>query len=155
VVVGDGDDLGRLKTKAAALGLDEAVQFTGFVVQDELARLYRGARVFSMPSRGEGFGLVYLEAMMHGLPCIGASQDAAPEVIEDGETGFIVSQADRVALVDRISRVLSDDDLQRRMSANAQRHVRQRFSYQRFASALIEHLESAFAVSPAFDRMAM
>jgi phosphatidyl-myo-inositol dimannoside synthase len=155
VVVGDGDDLGRLKEKAIALGLEDAVVFTGFVSQRELEQLYRRARLFAMPSRGEGFGLVYLEAMLHGLPCIGATEDAAPEVIDHGETGFVVSQSDRPALVASVSRLLTDAELQRRMGANAERQVRSRFGYERFASMLVERLAEAFGDVPAMNRVAM
>lgn len=155
VVVGDGDDLDRLKTKAAALDLGDAVVFTGFVSQHELEQWYRRARLFAMPSRGEGFGLVYLEAMLHGLPCIGSTEDAAPEVIDHGETGYVISQSDRPALVAGVSRLLTDAELQRRMGANAARQVRSRFGYERFASTLIERLEEAFGGVPALNRVAM
>ena len=155
VIVGDGDDLARLKAKASDLALDGAVVFTGFVSQIELSDLYRRARVFAMPSRGEGFGLVYLEAMMHGLPCIGATEDAAPEVIDDGKTGFVVSQADQPGLIASLARLLTDDHLQRTMAVNAERRVRTRFSYEQFASTLVDRLEESFGVAPALNRVAM
>jgi glycosyltransferase involved in cell wall biosynthesis len=125
------------------------------VSQTELSHLYRRARVFAMPSRGEGFGLVYLEAMLHGLPCIGAKEDAAPEVIDDGETGFVVSQADQAALIASLARLLTDDAMQRRMAANAERHMRTRFRYGQFASTLVDRLEESFGVAPALNRLAM
>jgi phosphatidylinositol alpha-1,6-mannosyltransferase len=72
VIVGDGDDAPRLRAKAASLGLAASVLFTGFVTEAQLAALYQKASVFAMPSREEGFGLVYLEAMARGVPCIGS-----------------------------------------------------------------------------------
>ncbi len=94
VCVGDGDDLPRLQQKAHELGIGSETIFTGFVSADELHGWYDAASVFAMPSRGEGFGLVYLEAMSHGLPCIGSVHDAAGEIIDDGVTGHLVDQSD-------------------------------------------------------------
>src|SRR3954470_1151233 len=91
VVAGDGDDRPRLERRAADLGLaPERVVFTGFVSEATLAELYRRGAVFAMPSRGEGFGLVYLEAMRAGKPCLAARDGAAAEIVVDGETGLLV-----------------------------------------------------------------
>jgi phosphatidylinositol alpha-1,6-mannosyltransferase len=143
VVAGGGDDVGRLKAKARDLGLSESVQFTGFISRDALLLLYRRAAVFAMPSRGEGFGLVYLEAMAHGVPCIGSLSDAATEVISDGETGFLVEQSDRVALADRLVLLLSDARRRSSMGAAARRAVINRFTYDRFAADFLSIIDGA------------
>ena len=88
VIAGDGPYRPRLQEKAAVLGLQDAVHFTGLVGDEELQRLYRDCEFFVMPSTGEGFGLVYLEAMRARKACIGAP-GAAASVIEDGRTGII------------------------------------------------------------------
>ena len=75
--------------------------------------------------------------------------------VADGETGFVVSQADRAALIASLARLLTDDAMQRRMAANAERHVRTRFSYEQFASTLVDRLEESFGVAPALNRVAM
>jgi len=141
VVAGGGDDLDRLKTKARDLGLSASVQFTGFIARDALLSLYRRAAVFAMPSRGEGFGLVYLEAMAHGVPCIGSLSDAATEVISDGETGFLVEQSDRGALADRLVLLLSDSVRRSSMGAAARRAVTNRFNYDRFAADFLSLID--------------
>jgi len=87
-IVGDGDDRRRLEALSAQLGLGDAVTFTGRVSDDELDRRYRRCRFFVMPSRHEGFGLVFLEAMRAGRACIGAP-GAAAEIIQHGVTCFI------------------------------------------------------------------
>jgi phosphatidylinositol alpha-1,6-mannosyltransferase len=138
VFAGDGDDRARLLAKAAALGVAARVTFTGFLPTEGLTRLYNRAAVFAMPSRGEGFGLVYLEAMAHGLPCIGSTHDAAREVIDDGETGFLVDQADGRALADRIAQLLGDDNLRRRLGAAGRRRVAEQFSYEQFSHRLVD-----------------
>ena len=145
--VGDGDDTPRLRAKAAALGIAGSVTFTGFVSDTELRALYRRAAVFAMPSRGEGFGLVYLEAMAEGLPCIGAVEDAAGEIIRDGETGFLVPQSDRMALADRVVRLLNNETLRRTMGQSGYRRVRETFNHERFSRTMLALIESRLEVA--------
>ena len=89
VVAGDGDDRPRLESRARSLGLSHAVSFAGRVSDARLNELYDECRFLVMPSRDEGFGLVFLEAMRAGKPCIGA-RGAAEEIIEHNVTGLIV-----------------------------------------------------------------
>jgi hypothetical protein len=89
VVAGDGDDRPRLEARARELGVGRAVKFLGAVNDKALATLYEQCRFFVMPSRDEGFGLVFLEAMRAGKACIGGT-GAAAEIIEHGVTGFVV-----------------------------------------------------------------
>jgi glycosyltransferase involved in cell wall biosynthesis len=106
-VVGDGDDRPRLEQLAASLGIDRSVTFTGRVSDDELVGRYRSCRFFVMPSRDEGFGLVFLEAMRAGKACIGA-RGAAEEIVRDGVTGLIVDPADADGLTGAILRLFDD-----------------------------------------------
>jgi phosphatidylinositol alpha-1,6-mannosyltransferase len=92
VVAGEGDDRGRLEARARDLGVSRAVKFVGAVSDKALATLYEQCRFFVMPSRDEGFGLVFLEAMRAGKACIGGA-GAAAEIIDHGVTGFIVDPA--------------------------------------------------------------
>jgi glycosyltransferase involved in cell wall biosynthesis len=95
VLAGKGDDLERLRTRALSLPAEvhASIFMPGYVADDLLERLYRLCYLFAMPSIGEGFGLVYLEAMSRGKPCIGARADATPYVIREGETGLLVDDA--------------------------------------------------------------
>src|SRR5205807_7946290 len=88
VIAGGGDDRPRLEAKRDALGLQDGVEFLGRVPDEDLQALYRGCAFFVMPSAGEGFGLVFLEAMRAGKACIGA-RGAAAEIIQHGVTGLI------------------------------------------------------------------
>jgi phosphatidylinositol alpha-1,6-mannosyltransferase len=144
VLAGTGDDVPRLKAKAAALGLGSKAIFTGFVSRPVLTSLYQHAAVFAMPSREEGFGLVYLEAMVHGLPCIGSIHDAAGDVIEDGKTGFLVDQANTEELADRLLCLLSDGNRRAEMGAAGRRRVEQHFTYERFRQRLLGLLHATF-----------
>ncbi len=82
-IVGDGDDLARLKALAQAHGVSDAVEFTGRISDEALRAEYAACTLFALPSRKEGFGLVYLEAMTQGKPCLGARAGGAPEVISE------------------------------------------------------------------------
>src|SRR6185369_612703 len=71
-IIGRGDDLSRLQALRDQLGLKNAVEFLGYVDDARLAAELRTCRLFALPSKKEGFGLVFLEAMAHGRPCLGA-----------------------------------------------------------------------------------
>jgi len=101
VIAGDGPFRPNLQKKVAALGVQDAVHFTGLVSDEELQRLYRDCEFFVMPSTGEGFGLVYLEAMRARKACIGAP-GAAASVIEHGRTGIIADPRSRDELLGAI-----------------------------------------------------
>jgi glycosyltransferase involved in cell wall biosynthesis len=108
-IAGDGDDRPRLEARVAALGLTRAVRFLGRVDDRQLDELYRSCRLFVMPSRDEGFGLVFLEAMRAGKPCIGG-RGAASEIIEHGVTGLIVDPDCRQELSAALGRLYGEPD---------------------------------------------
>jgi len=82
---------------------------------EALSRAYQSADVFALPTRFEPFGIAFVEAMHFGLPCIGPSACAVPEIIADGETGFTVAVNDVDALTNRLLRLLRDPALARAM----------------------------------------
>ncbi len=136
VIAGDGDDRPRLAAMAAAMGLADRVLFTGFVSEATLAELYARAAVFVMPSRGEGFGLVYLEAMRAARPCIAAHGGAAAEIVVDGETGLLVDPLDPDAVAGALGRLLASPDLARSMGEAGRRRLDTLFTPERFRRRL-------------------
>ena len=92
VLVGTGDDQARIRSLAKSLPwqMQRAIFLPGYVNNTNLKQFYRSCYLFAMPSWGEGFGLVYLEAMAHAKPCLGGGVDAASCVIRDNKTGIIV-----------------------------------------------------------------
>jgi glycosyltransferase involved in cell wall biosynthesis len=80
-IVGRGDDLPRLIKIRDGLGMTQAVEFLGYVSDDRLKEEFRTCRLFALPSRKEGFGLVYVEAMAHSRPCLAARAGGATEVV--------------------------------------------------------------------------
>lgn len=108
------------------------IDVLGFIPEDELAGLWRRATVYAMPSMGEGFGLVYVEAMRHGRPVIASTQDAGCEVNRHGITGFNVDRNDRSALVQALIALLADPALARRMGDAGRDLWASEFRYSRF-----------------------
>ncbi|HET9428133.1 MAG TPA: glycosyltransferase family 4 protein [Allosphingosinicella sp.] len=108
VIAGTGPDRGRLEARVSALGLEEHVRFTGYVAEDEKADLYRLADVFALPSKGEGFGFVLLEAMACGVPVIASKVDGGREAVRDGMLGRIVDPDNPDELAKAILDALSE-----------------------------------------------
>ncbi len=144
VIVGDGNDRPRLQNKARLVAGGSRIHFLGFAPPALLDACYQLASVFALPSRGEGFGLVYLEAMARALPCIGSRQDAASEVIVDGVTGRLVDHTDTAALSSRIAQLLTDDGQRRDMGDAGRRRLLTEFSESAFEGRLIAALEESF-----------
>lgn len=136
VVVGDGDDRPRLEALAAEAGVRDRVVFAGTKTDEELAGYYAACDVFVMPSWGEGFGVVFLEAMSHGKPVVAANHGGAPEVVVEGSTGFLVEYGDLGALTSRLVGLLGDEGLRRRMGDAGRRRVEQHYTFERFRSRL-------------------
>ncbi len=94
LIVGDGDDQARLQAKAEALDVADNVVFAGFVEEAEKADHLRLADVFALPGRGEGFGIVYLEALACGVPAVGSQLDGSREALRGGELGELADPSD-------------------------------------------------------------
>lgn len=98
LVVGGGSDRSRLMKMAHSIGVSDSVTLAGFVPDAELADHYRLADVFAMPSTGEGFGIVFLEAMACGIPVLGGNRDGSVEALADGALGKLVDPLDTSAI---------------------------------------------------------
>jgi len=120
----------------------EGVRVLGFIKErSKVEELLEGASVFAMPSICEPWGLVFLEAMAYKLPCIGTNTDAMPEIIRDGHTGFIVPPNDHKALADRITTLLSDEELMRKMGERGYERVKSTFTWDQVVAKIEEHLQ--------------
>ncbi|HMA04136.1 MAG TPA: glycosyltransferase family 4 protein [Gemmatimonadaceae bacterium] len=142
VIVGRGDDTERLRAKAGELGIAGSVLFTGFVSDATLEAVRKRVNAFALPSRGEGFGLVYLEAMRAGLPCIGGVEDAARDVIVDGKTGLLVDPRNGAELALSVLRLLQSPELSAIYGAAGKRRFEEVFTFQRYCERLRTVLES-------------
>ena len=108
VVAGDGDDRPRLERIATASGVSDRVRFIGYVTDAELPDLYRAADVFVMPSSGEGFGIVFLQALASGVRTIGGNGDGSRDPLRDGQDGRLVPTDDTAAIAFAIRASISD-----------------------------------------------
>lgn len=98
LIAGGGNDVPRLKRKASALGVADRVVFNGLFPEEEKADLYNLADVYVMPSRGEGFGFVFLEAMACGVPVIASRLDGGREAVRQGRIGQLVDPTNRMEI---------------------------------------------------------
>ena len=135
LAVGDGDDRAWLEDLAEETGVDRHVHFLSGLSYEELAACYGHCELFALPSRGEGFGLVYLEAMACGKPVIGGAHGGAPEVIEDGKTGYLVQHGDAVQLATSIETLLAHPEVAKEMGARGKKRVEEEFRFNVFAKA--------------------
>jgi len=132
VVVGDGDDRARLEQLARDRGVGDRVTFTGAIGDAAVRSFYQSCEVFVMPSRSEGFGIVFLEAMALGKPVIGGNHGGTPEIWDDGTAGFLVEHGDIGALAERTGGLLRDAELRARMGVAGRRIVASRFRFDHF-----------------------
>lgn len=139
-IVGDGNGRAALESLAAEIGVTHAVRFHGTVSDAELRHQYENASLFIMPSRNEGFGFVFIEAMVQAIPAIGGNIDATPEVIVNGETGYLINPFSVDEIVGAISCILSDPDRRQRMGHAAMKHVKENFSFAQFEKTLLKYL---------------
>lgn len=100
LVSGEGDDLQRLKALAQEKGVNDRVRFLGHVQREFLPDLYRAADLFALPSTGEGFGIVFLEAMACGTPALGLAIAGARDALADGALGAAPTENDFVAALE-------------------------------------------------------
>jgi glycosyltransferase involved in cell wall biosynthesis len=135
LVAGSGEREGQLKALKEELGLGDEVEFLGFVPDEDLPDLYARARVFTMPSLYEGFGIVMIEAMASSVPVVAFATGGAPEVIEDGSNGYL---ADVDTLADRLVRVLEDPAGAAAMGRRGRELVEARYSWRAVARRTAE-----------------
>lgn len=124
---GDGEvEKGRILSRE--VGIEERVEFLGWVTGEEKQNRLQQAAIFVLPSYNEGLPMAVLEAMGHGLPVISTPVGGIPEAISDGVEGFLVPPGDEAALAERLRRLLSDKELRRKMGEAARVKVEKHFS---------------------------
>ena len=92
IIIGEGDDRLRLEEKVKKMGLEQYVKFIGRISQKDLLKVYWSSDLFVLPSTGEGFGIVFLEAISCGIPAIGLNSGGVRDVLRDGEFGSLVDK---------------------------------------------------------------
>src|SRR5258708_22479400 len=131
-----GENRRRLEKLIDELGLNQRVSLPGWV--EDVANILPAFDLFVSPSRSEPFGLSIVEAMAAGVPVVATMSEGAGEIIEDDQTGRLVSIGDVEALASAIGELLSDAKERNRLSDSARRAVRERFSLERMLEATEE-----------------
>ena len=137
VMVGDGPDRAEAEDEVRQFGLEERVHFFGKI--DNVAPLLASADLFLLPSTSESFGLSALEALASGVPVIGTDAGGMPEVVRNGETGFLCEVGDIAGMGEAALRILTDRKLWQSMSELGASDARARFSLDAIVSKY-EHL---------------
>ncbi|WP_432162895.1 glycosyltransferase family 4 protein [Streptomyces tendae] len=145
LIVGGGPYERDLRRLAEETGVARSVHFTGAVPWSELPAHYGAGDVFAMPCRTrrggldvEGLGIVYLEASATGLPVVAGDSGGAPDAVLDGETGWMVRGEDPNESADRITTLLADPQLRRRMGERGRTWVEEKWRW----DLLAEHLKA-------------
>jgi len=145
VIAGDGPLAGGLRRRAEALGADARIVFTGRLPEAEKVAHYRLADVFLFPSTLEGFGLAVGEAMSCGLPVVVSDQGALPELVVDGQGGFVCPTGDVAAFQAATLRLLDDASLRRRLGAFNRERVERHFRWPRAARRVLDIYDEVLA----------
>jgi glycosyltransferase involved in cell wall biosynthesis len=133
-IAGSGPERPRLEHEIDVLRLAGAVKFLGW--RPDLPQLLPSWDIFALASFDEGFGIAALEAMAAGLPVVATAVGGVPELVSDGNTGFLVPRGDVAALAARLRVLLLDPERRLAMGAAGRARARAEFSIERMVSAV-------------------
>lgn len=132
LLVGDGPEMKTVCNLAGELGIRDKILLLG--KQERVEELYSLSDLMLLLSEKESFGLVALEAMACGVPCIGTNVGGIPEVIVNGETGYICELGDIKTITEKAVEILSNEEIHQRFSANSMERAEKRFSAEQIVS---------------------
>jgi len=118
ILVGEGPEEAALKLLVGQLDLADCIDFLGQISNEEVPRYMAAADVFALPSLSEGFPIVILEAMASGLPIVATNITGLPEVVHNGENGFLVESKNSIELAEKVLLLLQDNELRGRIAQN-------------------------------------
>lgn len=136
LIIGGGPELVNLKKMADKLKLEMDVLFLGQISQKDLPLYFRVADVFARPSRSEGLGNSFLEAMAARIPIIGTPVGGIVDFLKDGETGFVSKPEDANDLAEKINYVLGHSDIRKKIITNAESLVKRHYSWDMVAGKM-------------------
>lgn len=143
VVVGTGTDLDRLRSLVKRESLHERVLFVGEKVGAPLRAYYKNCDLFVMPSKGEGFGIVFLEAMFYKKPTIAGDHGGSRDVVDDGRTGILVKHGDIKGLSEAIISLLNDKQSALAMGQAGYQRLMSKYTYHYFAEKLVNLIKDS------------
>jgi 1,2-diacylglycerol 3-alpha-glucosyltransferase len=123
LIVGDGTERGRLTQLCSQLGIAARCHFTGYISRTEVPAFYRLANVFVTTSEIEIQGMVVLEAAASALPIIAVRASSLPEIVHDGQNGFLLQPGDLAGMADRLVELVQYPELARKMGESSRKMV--------------------------------
>lgn len=139
VIVGEGPEEAAIRARIEQLGLSERIRMLGF--REDLLNVFRSFDLFAIPSvEGDTIPQVLMQALAIGLPVVSTTVGSIPDVVIDGETGFVVPPRDAAALADRIARLLDDGELRSRMGVQGRSMVERSYSLER----MLDRMEGVY-----------
>lgn len=139
-IVGDGELKENLNNLTVELGVNREVKFLG--VRKDVKELMVSSKIFVLPSRWEGFGIVIIEAMSNMLPVIATNVGGIPELIENGKDGILVPPENPKALARAINSLLENEELQKKLSQTAYKKVREKYSIDTYSVRMLDFYKS-------------
>ena len=139
-IVGDGELKENLNNLTVELGVNKEVKFFG--VRKDVKELMVSSKIFVLPSRWEGFGLVIVEAMSNMLPVIATNVGGVPELIENGKDGILVPPENPKALARAINSLLENKELREKLSQTAYKKVREKYSIDTYSVRMLDFYKS-------------
>ncbi len=147
VVVGKGEpeEVARVERVVAETGMTDFVELRGYVPDEELVNYYGAADLFVMPSTGEGFGIVFLEALLHGKPVVAGNRDGSVDAVADGQLGMLVDPDDVDAIAAAVNDMLAGNVTSHLVDGEfLRRKVNEMFGFDAFKQRLAEGLGRYF-----------
>ncbi|KKW23560.1 MAG: Glycosyltransferase [Parcubacteria group bacterium GW2011_GWA2_51_12] len=135
-ILGAGPEEAKLKRLARDIGVTSSVEFVGHVAPDDLPKYYADADVFVRPSRSEGLGSAFLEAMAAGLPVVGTPVGGIPDFLKEGETGLFCRSEDPADLAQKLAGLMQNDDLRSKLARNGRKLVESEYAWERIAGQM-------------------
>ncbi len=146
IIVGKGDDKTRIEQQIIQLGLQDSVTLAGFIPDEQLCDYYNFCDVFAMPSKREGFGIVYLEALACGKPVLGGNQDGAIDALCHGELGVLVNPDDVHEIAKMLVQILQKNYPNSLIyqPESLRKNVIETFGFESFKKTIGNHLSDYF-----------
>lgn len=136
LIVGDGKERKKLEKLAKKLGIENRIRFLGNLPHGEIPKYLSQTNIFVRPSRSEGLGSAFLEAMALGLPVIGSSAGGIPDFLKDGETGLICEKENSEDLAEKIKILLEDENLRLKLARNGRKLVEEKYNWDTIAGRM-------------------
>ena len=143
-ILGDGPQLNNLQKMVADFGLKN-VNFLGFVENSKVSQFYQQADVFVSMSRGESWGQMYLEAMACGLPIITTENTGSLEIIENGETGFLVPKESVESLVEKILFLVNNPTKKIEIAKKARQIIEEKYDWNKISEQYLDYYNQVLA----------